>query len=159
VNIKEDIMADARNFRKYLEELSGNNYLKKKVKALEKKNETLEKEMKELKDLLKQIKTNIPKALPKQKGRKPRPMIRIIEDELAKQKDGKMKVTDIVKMLKRKNIKSKTQNLYSSVAASLANSPKFEKIGKGEYRLKSKASAAPAKKKVVKKATKGKSKS
>ena len=89
------------------------------------------------------------KPLPKPKGRKPRPMIKIIEDEMAKQKDKTMKVTDIVKMLKRKKVKSKAQNFYSSVAASLANSPKFEKAGPGSYQLVSEKK--PAKKKTVKK--------
>ena len=75
------------------------------------------------------------KPIPKPKGRKPRPMIRIIEEEMAKQPDKTMKVTDIVKMLKRKNVKTKAQSLYTSVSASLTNSEKFQKVGIGEFKL------------------------
>jgi hypothetical protein len=128
-------MSDIRNFRNYLEELSGNDFLKKKVKSLEKKNKKLEKTLSEVLAEIKAIKKNMVKPIPKPKGRKPRPMIKIIEDELAKQPKQTMRVTEIVKMLKRKKIKSKAHSLYSSVAASLANSPKFEKAEAGSYRL------------------------
>jgi hypothetical protein len=128
-------MADVRNFRNYLEELNGNNFLKKKVKTLEKKNNKLEKALKEIQSELKSIKKNMVKPLPKPKGRKPRPMIKMIEDEMSKQPGKTMKVTEIVKMLKRKKIKTKAQSLYSSVAASLANSPKFVKTSAGVYKL------------------------
>lgn len=128
-------MADIREFRNYIEELSGNNFLKRKVKALEKKNKKLESVIAELSNEIKYIKKNMAKPIPKPKGRKPRPMIRIIEEEMAKQPDKTMKVTDIVKMLKRKNVKTKAQSLYTSVSASLTNSEKFQKIGIGEFKL------------------------
>ena len=143
-------MADIRNFRNYIEELSGNNFLRKKVNTLEKKNQKLERQIKELKNEIKAVKKNMAKPLPKPKGRKPRPMIKIIEDEMSKQRGKKMKVTDIVKMLKRKKVKSKTKNMYSSVAASLANSDKFEKVERGVYKLAGEKKAA-TKKKVPKK--------
>ena len=128
-------MADVRNFRNYLEELTGNNFLRKKVKLLERKNKKLEKAIGEIKSELKAVKKNMVKPLPKPKGRKPRSMIKMIEDEMAKQPGKTMRVTELVKMLKRKKIKSKAHSLYSSVAASLANSPKFEKAGPGSYKL------------------------
>ncbi len=128
-------MADIREFRNYIEELSGNNFLKRKVKALEKKNKKLESVIAELSNEIKYIKKNMAKPIPKPKGRKPRPMIRIIEEEMAKQPDKTMKVTDIVKMLKRKNVKTKAQSLYTSVSASLTNSEKFQKVGIGEFKL------------------------
>jgi hypothetical protein len=129
-------MTDVRNFRKYIEELSGNNLLIKKIKALEKKQEKLLADMDEIKAAMSLMKKNTSKPAPKPKGRKPRPMIRMIQDEMAKKPDRTMKVTDMVKMLKKKKIKTKAQNFYSSVAASLANSPKFEKVSPGVYRLK-----------------------
>jgi len=128
-------MADIRNFRNYLEELSGNDYLRKKVLSLEKKNKKLEKTLSGLISEIKAIKKNMVKPIPKPKGRKPRPMIKIIEDEMSKQPKKTMRVTEIVKLLKRKKIKTKAHSLYSSVAASLANSPKFEKAGAGAYKL------------------------
>ena len=128
-------MADIREFRNYIEELSGNNFLKRKVKALEKKNKKLESVIAELSNEIKYIKKNMAKPIPKPKGRKPRPMIRIIEEEMAKQPDKTMKITDIVKMLKRKNVKTKAQSLYTSVSASLTNSEKFQKVGIGEFKL------------------------
>jgi hypothetical protein len=137
-------MADARNFRKYVEELSGNNFLRKKVKSLEKNNERLFTELAEIKAELKSVKKNMAKPMPKPKGRKPRPMIKIAEDEMAKRKDRAIKVTELVKILKRKKVKSKAQNMYSSVAASLSNSPKFEKVSPGRFRLA--AQQKPAKK-------------
>jgi hypothetical protein len=139
-------MADVRNFRNYLEELTGNNYLKKKVKTLEKKNKKLEKSISEIQAELKSIKKNMAKPLPKPKGRKPRSMIKMIEDEMSKQPGKTMKVTEIVKMLKRKKIKTKAQSLYSSVAASLANSPKFEKTSAGVYKLISEKKSAKKRK-------------
>jgi hypothetical protein len=148
-------MADVRNFRNYLEELTGNNYLKKKVKILEKKNKKLENALSDVAAELKSIKKNMAKPLPKPKGRKPRPMIKMIEDEMAKQPNKAMRVTEMVKMLKRKKIKTKAASLYSSVAASLANSAKFEKVAPGEYKIAGagakKAKPVSAKKKSVKK--------
>ncbi|MFA6449624.1 MAG: hypothetical protein WCX65_09155 [bacterium] len=155
-------MADVRNFRNYLEELTGNNYLKKKVKMMEKKNKKLENAVNEIAAELKSIKKNMAKPLPKPKGRKPRPMIKMIEDEMAKQPNKAMRVTDMVKMLKRKKIKTKATSLYSSVAASLANSAKFEKVAPGEYKIagektKSSEAKSPKKKTVKKKIVKKKS--
>lgn len=128
-------MADVRNFRKYVEELSGNNFLRKKVKSLERKGEKILAELQAIREELKAVKKNMAKPIPKPKGRKPRPMIKIIEDEMAKRKNKTMRVTELVKILKRKKIKSKAQNLYSSVAASLSNSTKFAKAGPGAFRL------------------------
>lgn len=129
-------MADVRNFRKYLEELSGNNLLLKKVAALEKRNATLEKHIQELKEDMKLLKKHgLSDALPKKKGRKPRPMIRVIEDEMLKSPGHEMAVKDIVKLIKKKSIHSKATNVYSSVASSLTQSPKFEKVGPGVFRL------------------------
>ena len=141
-------MADIRHFRGYIEELSGNNLLKKQIAALEKANTKLEREIKALTAEVKQIKKQ--KAAPvvaKRKGRKPRTMLQIIEAELGKAKNNQMKVTDIVKVLKQKKFQSKAKNFYASVAASLNNSPKFEKVSPGVYELV--AEAAPAKKKAA----------
>ena len=115
-------MADVRNFRKYIEELSGNNMLLGKMKTLERRNEKLSAELAEIKAELKLIKKTMAKPVPKPKGRKPRPIIRIIEDELKKKNGQSMKVTEIVKILKKKKIKTKARSLYTSVAASMANS-------------------------------------
>jgi len=38
-------------------------------------------------------------------------------------------------MLKQKKVKSKAAKPYSSVAASLSQSKKFEKVGPGEFKL------------------------
>ncbi len=138
-------MTDIRNFRNYIEELSGNNLLKKKIKVLEKRNKKIEIILDEAKEDIKAIKKNMLKPIPKPKGRKPRSMIRMIEDEMAKQPNKTIKVTDLVKKLKRKRVKSKAQNLYSSIAASLANSPKFTKVGPGTYKLAVEKKPAPKK--------------
>jgi hypothetical protein len=149
-------MADIRSFRNYIEELSGNNFLRKKVKTLERKNKKLGAALSDLLDEVKYIKKNMAKPIPKPKGRKPRPMIRIIEDEMAKRSNKTMKVTEIVKILKRKHLKTKAQSLYSSVSASLANSDKFEKAGPGQFKLVSgkKTGRKTAKKASAKKARK-----
>ncbi|MFC1474532.1 hypothetical protein ACFLQK_00670 [bacterium] len=149
-------MADIRNFRKYIEEVSGNNLLKKKIAALERKQAKLEKQIAEMKDDVKLVKKAKADVLPKKKGRKPRPMIKVIEDEMAKAPGKKMYVKDIVRMLKKKNVKSKATNVYSSVASSLTHNPKFEKIGPGQFKLVGAAKPKPRKKK--KKAKKKKKK-
>ncbi len=128
-------MPDVRNFRKYLEELSGNNFLRKKVMVLERANKKLEAEVKEIKAEIKLLKKHKVSAIPKKKGRKPRTMIQVIEAEMAKKKNKTMKVTDIVKMLKLKKVKTKAVNPYSSVAAALSQNKKFEKVGVGEFKL------------------------
>lgn len=148
-------MADARNFKKYIQELSGNSLLIKKMKALEKRNATLERKISDLSEEVKLLKkAGAMSAVPKKKGRKPRPMIRIVEDEMAKRPGGEMSVKDILKMLKQKKVSVKTANLYSSVASSLTQNPKFEKVAPGVFRLKSE-SPAP-KKKAAKKTAKKK---
>jgi hypothetical protein len=128
-------MPDIRNFRLYLEELSGNNLLKKKIASLERANNKLEKRMSELSAEVKLLKKHKVAVLPKKKGRKPRPMIQVIEDEMAKKKDKTMKVVDIVAMLKKKKVKTKARSIYSSVAAALIQNPKFEKVAPGVFKL------------------------
>ena len=137
-------MADVRNFRNYIEELSGNNLLKKKMAALERANTKLERELKALKDEIKELKKNGAVAAPKKRGRKPRTMLQIIEAEMGKAKDNRMKVTDLVKALKKSKFESKAQNMYASVAASMNNSDKFQKVAPGEYQLVAEASAPKA---------------
>lgn len=149
-------MADIRSFRKYIEDLSGNDYLKKKVAALEKKNSRLERDIRELREDVKLLKKYKDSPLPRKKGRKPRPMIQVIEDEMSRAEDQTMKVTDIIAMLKKKNVKSKAQNMYSSVAASLTHSDKFEKVAPGEFKLV--GGSKPAKKKKTSKKAKKKKK-
>ena len=131
-------MADVRLFKGYIEELSGNNLLKKQIAVLEKANARLESELKELKEEVKLFKKEKgSQALPKtgkKRGRKSRTMLQIIEDEMAKTKDKQMKVTDIVKVLKNK-FESKAKNMYASVAASMNNSNKFVKAAPGVYKL------------------------
>jgi hypothetical protein len=128
-------MPDIRNFRKYLEELSGNNILRKKIASLERANGIMEKKLDELKDDIKLLKKSKAISIPKKKGRKPKPIIKVIELEMAKKKDQSMKVTEIIKMLKTKKVKTKAHSLYSSVAAALSKNPKFEKVGPGEFKL------------------------
>lgn len=145
-------MADIRNFRLYIEELSGNNLLKKKINSLERSNKKLEKELAAIKNELKEFKKSGTVSLPKKRGRKPRTMLQIIETEMSKKKNRQMKVTDIVKTLEKKNYKSKAQNVYASVAASMNNSNKFQKVAPGVYQLveakgKKKQSKAKPKKK------------
>lgn len=148
-------MSDIRNFRAYLEELSGNNFLRKKVATLERANSKLEKDIQEIKAELKLFKKHKVVKVPKKKGRKARPIIQIIEDEMAKAKDKTMKVTDIVNMLRKKKVKSKARSLYSSVAAALIQNPKFEKVSPGVFKLVgAKAEAGEAKPKVKKAARK-----
>jgi len=147
-------MADVRNFRKYVQELSGNNLLIKKMAALEKKQKKLEKKIDAMKEDIGLIKKAKAEVLPKKKGRKPRPMIKVIEDEMAAAPGKTMMVRDIVKMLKRKNVKSNAANMYSSVASSLTHNPKFEKAGVGKFRLV--GGSAPKAKKTRKKSAKAK---
>jgi hypothetical protein len=128
-------MPDIRNFRKYLEELSGNNFLRKKVVSLERANNKIEAELRDLKGEIKLLKKHKFAAAPKKKGRKPRRMIQVIEDEMSKKKDKTMKVTAIVDVLKKKKVKTKAKNLYFSVASALRQSNKFVKVGPGEFKL------------------------
>jgi hypothetical protein len=163
-------MADVRKFKSYIEELSGNNLLKKQMAALEKANTRLERELKAIKNELNLIKKQ--KVTPaaaaktgKKRGRKPRTMLQIIEAEMAKSKDNQMKVTDIVTILKKK-FDSKAKNMYASVSASMNNSDKFEKAARGVYKLVAQGAdkpveqkaAAPGKKAAAKKKTAAKKK-
>jgi len=150
-------MADIRSFRTYIEELSGNNLLKKKIASLERSEKKLRKQVDELKEEVKTLKKHKTGPLPKKKGRKPRTMIKVIEDEMAKKPNKTMKVVDIISMLKKKKVKSKAGNVYSSVASSLTHNPKFEKIGPGEFKLVGEPSGT--KKKAKKTAKKGRKKS
>jgi hypothetical protein len=117
---------------------------------LEKANAGLESELKEIKEQLRTLKQiKVPKqkaAAAKKRGRKPRTMLQIIEAEMQKKSDKTMKVTEIVKMLKQKNYQSKAKNVYMSVSASLNNNGRFEKNGRGAYKLAGETAPAPTKK-------------
>ncbi|MFA6451790.1 MAG: hypothetical protein WCX65_20125 [bacterium] len=128
-------MSDIRNFRKYLEELTGNDILRRKVKALERSSQKLEAELKEIQADIKLMKNDKTAVVAEKRGRKSRTMLQIIEAEMTGKKIKTMKVKDMVKLLKRKNFESKAKNPYYSVAAALRFSKKFERAGVGEFKL------------------------
>jgi tetratricopeptide (TPR) repeat protein len=128
-------MTDIRNFGKYLEELSGNNILQKKIMTLEKANKKLESQIESLKEEIRELKKLKPAAPPKKRGRKARTIIQVIEDEMGKKKDKTMKVNDILAMLEAKNVKMKAAKPYNSIAAALSQNKKFEKAGPGAFKL------------------------
>lgn len=127
-------MPETANLKSLIAEASGNKELAKQIKKLEKEQKRLEIKFSALKASYKQTLKRY-SAVPKKKGRKPRPMIQVIEAEMSKKKNKTMKVTEIVKMLKQKKVKMKAAKPYSSVAAALSQNKKFEKAGVGEFRL------------------------
>lgn len=125
--------------RKDLQELTDLDEFSRKVAKLEKDVLNIEKQMHEMSRELDKIGRKTSSLTRKGAPARKKPLISLVEEIVAANGGGSMKVTDIKKaLIKDKKVKTRAKNFYAVITVSLNNSPKFKKTGPGEYKLQQK---------------------